>query len=68
MGLPYWVTAGYDVNFHYENYERIADFIRRCKGHLMVSISDLTGKRRVLGGSIMKQSTLAIAARTSDRV
>jgi DNA adenine methylase len=37
---PYWQTAGYGVNFPFENYERMANFMRRCKGKLMVSIND----------------------------
>lgn len=27
MDPPYWQTAGYGVNFPFESYERMADFI-----------------------------------------
>ena len=30
MDPPYWQTAGYVVDFPFENYERMADFMRRC--------------------------------------
>jgi DNA adenine methylase len=40
MDPPYWQTAGYGVGFAFENYERMADFMRSCKGKVMVSIND----------------------------
>jgi DNA adenine methylase len=40
MDPPYWQTAGSGVDFPFENYERMADFMRRCKGTVMVSIND----------------------------
>jgi DNA adenine methylase len=39
MDPPYWQTTGYGVDFPFENYERMADFMRRCKGRVMVSIN-----------------------------
>ena len=30
MDPPYWQTVGYGVDFPFENYERMADFMRRC--------------------------------------
>lgn len=50
MDPPYWQTAGYGVDFPFENYERMADFIRRCKGKVMVSINDHPDIRRVFEG------------------
>nr|BFE89941.1 hypothetical protein GCM10020185_04770 [Pseudomonas brassicacearum subsp. brassicacearum] len=50
MDPPYWQTAGYGVDFPFENYERMADFMRRCKGKVMVSINDHPDIRRVFGG------------------
>jgi hypothetical protein len=47
MAPPYWQTAGYGVDFPFENYERMADFMRRCKGKMMVSINDHSDIRRV---------------------
>ncbi|MCQ9426662.1 DNA adenine methylase [Pseudomonas sp. LJDD11] len=40
MDPPYWKTAGYGVGFGFEQYEAMADFMRRCKGRVMVSIND----------------------------
>lgn len=50
MDSPYWQTAGYGVDFSFDNYERMADFMRRCKGKVMVSINDHPDIRRVLEG------------------
>lgn len=50
MDPPYWQTAGYGVDFPFENYERMADFMRRCKGKVMVSINDHLDIRRVFEG------------------
>ena len=47
---PYWQTAGYGVDFPFENYERMAEFMRRCKGKVMVSINDHPDIRRVFEG------------------
>jgi DNA adenine methylase len=47
---PYWQTASYGVDFPFENYERLADFMRRCKGKVMVSINDHPEIRRVFDG------------------
>lgn len=33
-------SDGYSLDFPFENYERMADFMRRCKGRVMVSIND----------------------------
>ncbi len=50
MDPPYWQTAGYGVDFPFENYERMADFMRRCKGKVMVSINDHPDIRQVFNG------------------
>jgi DNA adenine methylase len=55
MDPPYWQTAGYGVDFPYENYERMADFMRRCKGKVMVSINDHPDIRRAFDGFHMEQ-------------
>jgi DNA adenine methylase len=50
MDPPYWQTQGYGVDFDFENYARMAEFMRRCKGRVMVSINDHPDIRRVFGG------------------
>lgn len=50
MDPPYWKTAGYGVDFSFENYERMADFMRRSKGKVMVSINNHPDIRRVFAG------------------
>ncbi len=50
MDPPYWKTAGYGVDFPFEEYQRMAEFMRRCKGKVMVSINDHPDIRRVFEG------------------
>lgn len=50
MDPPYWKTAGYGVDFPFENYERMVEFMRRCKGKVMVSLNDHPEIRRVFAG------------------
>ena len=50
MDSPYWQTAGYGVDFPFENYERMADFMRRYKGKVMLSINGHPDIRRVFEG------------------
>ena len=37
---PYWDTVGYGVEFGWEQYEAICDFMRRAKGKVVLSIND----------------------------
>ena len=50
MDPPYWDTAGYGVDFPFENYIRMAEFMRTCKGKVMVSINDHPDIRQVFEG------------------
>lgn len=58
MDPPYWQTAGYGVDFGFENYERMADFMRRCKGKVMVSINDHPDIRSVFKGFMFHSVSL----------
>lgn len=55
MDPPYWGTAGYGVEFRFENYERMAGFMRGCAGKVMVSINDHPEIRRVFEGFEMQK-------------
>jgi DNA adenine methylase len=55
MDPPYWQTAGYGVHFPFDNYERMVDFMRRCKGKVMVSINDHPDIRKVFEGFHFEQ-------------
>jgi DNA adenine methylase len=50
MDPPYWQTAGYGVGFPFENYERMANFMRCCKGKVMGNINDHPDIRWVFNG------------------
>jgi DNA adenine methylase len=50
MDPPYWQTTTYGMPFPFDNYERMAEFMRVCKGKVMVSINDHHDIRRVFEG------------------
>jgi DNA adenine methylase len=50
MDPPYWQTADYGVGFPFENYERLADFMRCCKGKVLGNIDDHPDIRWVFNG------------------
>ncbi|KQQ67851.1 restriction endonuclease subunit M [Pseudomonas sp. Leaf127] len=50
MDPPYWQTSGYGVGFGFDQYQGMADFMRRCKGRVMVSINDHPDMRQVFEG------------------
>ncbi len=58
MDPPYWLTEGYGVDFPFENYERMAAFMRTCKGKVMVSINDHPDIRRAFEGFHMEQLSI----------
>lgn len=51
---PYWQTEGYGVEFGFEQYEQMAEFMRSCKGKVMLSINDHPDIRRVFEGFTMQ--------------
>ncbi|MDY4311226.1 DNA adenine methylase [Pseudomonas asiatica] len=55
MDPPYWQTAGYGVDFPFEQYERMAEFMRTCKGKVMVSINDHPEIRAAFDGFHFEQ-------------
>jgi DNA adenine methylase len=58
MDPPYWQTEGYGVDFPFENYQRMAEFMRRCKGKVMVSINDHPDIREAFAGFQIEQTSL----------
>ncbi|AHN74461.1 restriction endonuclease subunit M [Pandoraea pnomenusa] len=47
---PYWETEGYGVPFPFEEYERMAEALRRIKGKAIVSLNDHPDIRRAFDG------------------
>lgn len=45
---PYWQTAGYGVPFGWEQYEQLAQAMRRLKGRMILTINDHPDIRRLL--------------------
>jgi len=47
---PYWQTAGYGVPFGLEDYDEIAEMMRKVKGKAILSINDHPDIRRIFSG------------------
>lgn len=47
---PYWETEGYGVDFPIDEYVRLSDMMRRCRGRVMVSLNDHPDVRRIFDG------------------
>lgn len=51
---PYWQTEGYGVPFDFDQYEKLANIMRACKGKVMVSINDHADIRKCFDGFWME--------------
>lgn len=58
MDPPYLQTAGYGTEFGLGEYQAMADFMRRCKGKVMVSINDHPDIRQVFEGFRMEELSI----------
>ena len=58
MDPPYWQTAGYGVDFPFDQYLAMADFMRRCKGRVMVSINDHPEIREAFDGHYIERTDI----------
>ena len=47
---PYWQTEGYGVPFEFDQYQKMAAYMKDCKGKVMVSINDHLDIRRAYEG------------------
>ena len=47
---PYWETEGYGVEFGIEQYELMADLLKKLKGKAIVSLNDHPDIRRIFAG------------------
>jgi DNA adenine methylase len=47
---PYWATEGYDVEFGFEQYERMAELAKTIEGQMIISVNDIKEMRRVFNG------------------
>ena len=47
---PYWGTAGYGVEFKFENYVRLAELARSIQGRMIISVNDIPEMRTVFAG------------------
>jgi DNA adenine methylase len=52
---PYWNTAGYGVEFGFENYEKMAEIMRSMKGKMIVTANDIPEMRECFSGFYIEQ-------------
>ena len=62
---PYWKMEGYGVPFGIEQYEELAEFMRTCKGKVLLSINDHPDMRRIFAGFPMKELAVKYSLGTS---
>ncbi len=58
MDPPYWQTEGYGVEFPYEQYLQMAEFMRSCQGKVMVSINDHSDIRAAFDGHHIERTDI----------
>lgn len=58
MDPPYWATAGYGVDFPFDNYERMARFAKSTPAQVVISVNDIPEMRKVFKGLKMKKASL----------
>jgi DNA adenine methylase len=58
MDPPYWKTEGYGVPFAFDEYLAMADFMRTCKGRVMVSINDHADIRQAFDGLPIRELSI----------
>lgn len=52
---PYWKMAGYGVDFPYEEYLKMSEFMKTCKGKVMVSLNDHPDIREAFTGHYFEE-------------
>lgn len=55
---PYWQTAGYGVEFEFEQYEKMAELMGRLQGRAILSLNDHPDIRRVFAAFQMESTAI----------
>lgn len=55
---PYWQTAGYGVDFGFENFLKMADLAKSVSGAMIISINDHPEIRKVFDGLYMENKPI----------
>lgn len=69
---PYWQTEGYGVDFGLDQYEKMADMLRKLKGKAIVSLNEHPDILRIFDGFYIEtvpiQYSVGGGSKTVDRV
>ena len=52
---PYWNTAGYGIEFSFDNYEKMAEIMRSMKGKMIVTVNDIPEMRECFSKFFIEQ-------------
>lgn len=64
---PYWGTEGYGVEFGLDQYDRMAELMRRLKGKAIVSVNDIPEMRAAFKGFPMSPVDIRYSVGSSGR-
>lgn len=67
MDPPYWETEGYGAPFELNQYELMAEAMRKMKGKALVSVNDHPEMRRAYAGLRMKKLSITYSVGRSGR-
>ncbi len=64
---PYWQTAGYGVDFGWEQYERLAALMATMSGKMILTINDYPDIRRLFKRFDMQQASIQYTVAAADK-
>lgn len=64
---PYWQTAGYGVDFGWEQYERLAALMATMSGKMILTINDHPDIRRLFKRFDMQQASIQYTVAAADK-
>lgn len=64
---PYWQTAGYGVDFGFDQYERLAQLMASMSGRMILTINDHPDIRRVFKAFDMQEATIRYTVAAADK-
>lgn len=64
---PYWQTAGYGVDFGWEQYERLAALMATMSGKMILTINDHPDIRRLFKRFDMQQASIRYTVAAADK-
>lgn len=67
MDPPYWGTEGYGVAFGIEQYDRMAELLRKMRGKAVVTVNDIPAMRKAFAGLAMSREEIRYSVGMADK-